>query len=365
MKVLITGALGFIGKNLIVRLLELKKFTIFSYSKVNTIEDLTLYVEQAEIIVHLAGEMRPVKDEDFINSNYDLTKKICEIIKKNGHRKLLLFASTIQAEQKNSYGQSKLLAENELINLSNESKSTIVIYRLPHVFGKWCKPNYNSVIATFCHNVSRDLPIVINDPDAIIRPVYIDDVVTSFIKSFENFQCGVNWVKVEPEYQITVGELAEKIIKYKTIRVASIADNTCIGLNRALYSTYISYLPTNQFSYRLNKQCNSIGTLVSFLGTKDSGKVSYLAIKPGGIWKVKSLNSNLEKLIVVEGIARIFYRSDLQNKILNEVITSEMSKALLTMPGWDYEIENIGVNELIIIFWINDLSFTFFDKSFN
>jgi UDP-2-acetamido-2,6-beta-L-arabino-hexul-4-ose reductase len=243
MKVLITGSRGFIGKNLCLRLEDLGGFDIITYNRANNSDSLFSLVEQADCIVHLAGEMRPPSVDDLFEANHGLTRKICNILRMQTKCKMILLASSIQVEVDCPYGISKLQAEREIIDLSRETGISAAIYRLPHVFGKFCKPNYNSVIATFCHNIARELPIRINDPAVFIRPVYIDDVVSEFVRSIINRPGQLHMGKVEPEYKISVGDLAAKILSFRNSGDALPVDLAGDEFSKCLYLTYLSYLP--------------------------------------------------------------------------------------------------------------------------
>ncbi len=221
--------------------------SVITYNRGDDPESLTYLIEQCDAIVHLAGEMRPSDNNELFTANVGLTEKICSIIKNSTNKKILLLASSIQAEQNNPYGLSKSQAEQAVIKLLDQTENQVIIYRLPHVFGRWCKPNYNSVIATFCYNISRGIPIKINDPDAIIKPVYIDNVVSEFLSAISSPKDGISWGKVLPEYVITIGELANRIEGFNKSKSIFISDISGLDLNTALYLTYISYLETDSF----------------------------------------------------------------------------------------------------------------------
>ena len=247
MKVLITGSNGFIGRHLYHRLQDIGDIEILTFNRTDNLDLLTRHVERADAIVHLAGEMRPKNSEDLFAVNVDLTRIICDLLQKYGNEKFIILASSIQAEQDNLYGVSKRKAENLIINLSLDFRTRIAVYRLPHVFGKWNKPNYNSVIATFCHNIARGLPIRVDDPAAIITPVFIDDVVNDFISSLNTRQSGINIRKVSPEYSISVGDLAKVLSSFSKSGDVRVIEESWDGLLRALHTTYISYLPNANF----------------------------------------------------------------------------------------------------------------------
>jgi len=243
MRVLVTGSRGFVGKNLVVRLGEIPGFEILRFDREDDPDILTDKVGQADAVVHLAGENRPRDAADFVRVNVELTKALCEAIQVSKRMIPLILASSIQADFPNLYGQSKLAAEQAVDGLAAQTRNPAVIYRLPNVFGKWCKPNYNSVVATFCHNIAHDLPIKINDPSARLRLVYVDDVVSEFLRALESMGDGVRWGAVAPEYSISLGDLAAQIESFRNCRSTLVSERVGTGLVRALYATYVSYLP--------------------------------------------------------------------------------------------------------------------------
>jgi UDP-2-acetamido-2,6-beta-L-arabino-hexul-4-ose reductase len=243
MKVLVTGSRGFIGRNLLFQLKQSITCEILEFNRFDDIRVLPELVYQSDVIVHLAGEMRPVDTSDLFVVNVGLTREVCHILSRCGSQKAIILASSIQAEHDNSYGLSKRQAEIEVEDLENKAGTSVIIYRLAHVFGKWCKPNYNSVIATFCHNIARGLPIRIDDPDAMITPVFVDDVVNEFVSVINNFPKGFFIKRVEPEYRISVGDLAEIIYGFKNKVRSRDIEQSEDKLFRALYLTYLSHLP--------------------------------------------------------------------------------------------------------------------------
>ncbi len=242
MNVLVTGANGFIGKNLIIHLNELG-INAMTYTRENSIQDLPDLVKKSDFIVHLAGENRPLDEKDFDTVNAGLTASICESVRSTGKQTPILLASSIQATFDNSYGKSKLDAETTIKKFESDTGSSIYIYRLPGVFGKWCKPNYNSVVATFCHNISNNLPIHVSDPFFELSLVYIDNVVEEFIRVIQGKKNDKGELSVQPEYKINLGDLATQIEAFRESRNSLISERVGNGLTRKLYSTYMSYLP--------------------------------------------------------------------------------------------------------------------------
>ena len=355
MKILITGSRGFIGKNLTFSLDEMGGHDILTYNRFDNPDMLPALIEQADAIVHLAGEMRPADSNELFTVNAGLTEKICTLIRSSKSKKMLLLASSIQSAQDNLYGLSKLQAENAVIKLSNEMAIPVIVYRLPHVFGKWCKPNYNSVIATFCYNISKGLPIKINDPDAIIRPVYIDDVVSDFISAINQYTDGFSIRTVLPEYEITIGALANIIVGFKNSRENLLTDRVGMGLTRALYSTYMSYLTPDNFLYNLPMHRDARGSFVELLKTPDTGQFSYFTALPGITRGEHYHHTKTEKFLVVNGNARFGFRNIITNERVEIITSSGIPQVVETIPGWAHKITNIGENDMTVILWANEI----------
>ena len=355
LKILITGSRGFIGKNLTLHLNEMGVHDVLTYNRGDNPDMLPTLIEQSDVIMHLAGEMRPIDNDELFTANVGLTEKICTIIKNTDKKKILLLASSIQADQDNLYGLSKLQAEQLVIELSNETGSQVIVYRLQHVFGKWCKPNYNSVIATFCFNISRGIPIKINDPDAIIKPVYIDDVVSEFIKAINNSIDGFSRGKVLPEYEITIGELAHQINGFKNSRDILISGRTGVGLTRALYSSYVSYLAPDNFSYCIPVYSDARGSFVEILKTIDTGQFSYFTALPGVTRGSHYHHTKTEKFLVVSGKARFGFRNIIDDECVEIFTSGDIPKVVETIPGWAHDITNVGENDMVVILWANEI----------
>jgi UDP-2-acetamido-2,6-beta-L-arabino-hexul-4-ose reductase len=312
-------------------------------------------VAQADFIFHLAGVNRPQTEQEFEQGNTDLTRALCDAVRASGRKIPIVFASSIQAERDNPYGRSKNLAEEALRALSRQTGAPAYIYRLPNVFGKWCRPNYNSAVATFCHNIARDLPIRIDDPDAVIKLVYIDDVVQAFLRAMDGKSGASGDEQVQPVYQITVGELAQQLRTFKVSRESLVTERVGEGLTRALYSTYITYLEPEQFSYPLVKHEDPRGVFVEMLKTHDSGQFSYFTAHPGITRGGHYHHTKTEKFLVIKGKAR-FKFLHLDTGARYEVCTSaEQPQAVETIPGWSHDITNIGEEEMIVMLWANEI----------
>lgn len=354
MKVLVTGANGFVGKNLIVSLQRDDNIEVLKYSRESTPNELKKAINQADFIFHLAGVNRPKNEMEFDIGNSDLTATICELIRAENRNIPIVYTSSIQAEQDNAYGRSKLKAETHLINLHNETGNYVYIYRLPNVFGKWCKPNYNSVVATFCYNIANDLPIEIHNPDAELNLVHIGAVVTSFIDTLQNRPKNTIQMCVEPIYKVTLGQLACMLQSYKNSRKTLITEEVGAGFNRVLYATYISYIAPSDFNYSLTKHEDPRGVFVEMLKTKNSGQFSFFTAHPGVTRGGHYHHCKTEKFLVIKGSARFGFRHIITNEVCEIFTSGDKPEVVETVPGWSHDVTNIGDEELIVMLWANE-----------
>jgi len=355
MRVLVTGAHGFIGKNLVVSLEERVDTSVLPFGRDDGVEALVALVEKADAIVHLAGENRPVNVADFALVNTDLTHTLCNAIRATGRNIPLILASSTQAEQDNPYGQSKRAAEQLVEMFVSETGNHAVIYRLPGVFGKWCKPNYNSVVATFCHNIARDLPIQVNNAAATVQLVYVDDVVDGFLQALDEAPSGLVRGKIDPTYTITLGELAEQIRSFQNCRTNLISERVGTGLTRALYSTYISYLPPEQFAYDLPTYGDERGIFVEMLKTPDCGQFSFFTVHPGIMRGSHYHHTKTEKFLVLSGVARMRFRQMVTGETYEVTVSGDKLKVVDTIPGWVHDITNVGDCEVVVMLWANEV----------
>jgi UDP-2-acetamido-2,6-beta-L-arabino-hexul-4-ose reductase len=354
MKVLITGANGFIGKNLIVSLNRYNNVEVLKFTKESTPDDLKQYVSEADFIFHLAGVNRPKDEKEFEQGNTDLTATICELVATQKRNVPIVYTSSIQAEQDNAYGRSKLKAETHLLNLHNTTGNDVYIYRLPNVFGKWCKPNYNSVVATFCHNIAHDLPIQINNPDTRLSLVHIGAVVTSFLHTMDQRPKNLIHVQVEPVYETTLGELADKLKSYRNSRETLITEEVGNGFDRVLYATYISYISPSDFNYPLIKHEDPRGVFVEMLKTKNSGQFSFFTAHPGVTRGGHYHHCKTEKFLVIKGKARFGFRHIVTDETCEIFTDGDIPQIVETVPGWSHDITNIGDDDLIVMLWANE-----------
>lgn len=355
MKVLITGADGFIGKNLRVRLGEGSVFDVSTFGRGGSIARLHELVRAADAVVHLAGENRPADPVQFKAVNGELTEELCSAIKAAERPIPLIYASSIQVGQSNLYGASKRAGEEAVIRLSEMVGQSCSVFRLPNVFGKWCRPNYNSVVATFCHNIARGLPIRVDDPQAPLTLVYVDDVVDAMIKSLLSPTPGLNWPVVEPTYLSTVGEIADLIRAFVEGRDTLLTERVGSGLTRALYSTFVSYLPPENFSYAVPVHGDARGVFVEMLKTRDSGQFSFFTAHPGVTRGGHYHHSKTEKFLVIRGRARFGFRNIITEEFHSLETSGGQPRIVETIPGWSHDITNVGEEELIVMLWANEI----------
>jgi len=354
MRVLITGVNGFLGKNLHAHLRERDIETIF-FTREMSEKELTRCLDGVDFVFHLAGINRPNDVFEFEVGNKELTEKLCDAIRASGRQIPVIYTSSIQAEVDNPYGASKKAAEQALVTLERDVGSPVYIYRLPNVFGKWSRPNYNSVVATFCHNVANNLEIQISDPATIVRLVYIDDVIADFLKLLSDRPAGVLRPEIAINYTISLGHLAEQIRTFKECRELMCIEAVGVGLTRALYATYLSFLRPEQFSYSLPMHEDPRGRFVEVLKTKDSGQFSFFTAHPGITRGGHYHHSKNEKFLVIQGNARFSFRHIVTEETY-ELFTDGMNPEVVeTVPGWAHDITNIGSNEMIVMLWANEI----------
>lgn len=350
MKVLVTGANGFIGKNLYAELENLG-YQIYKYTKESDIEDLDLYTKNCDFVFHLAGSNRPVNNDEFKQVNTQLTQKLFDLLAKNGNSSPVVLSSSIQADKDNHYGVSKRLAEEAALASLNK----VFIFRLPNVFGKWSKPNYNTVVATFCHNIARDIPININDKDALLNLVYIDDLIKDFIKLLkEHNNQNSGYRNVSKSYEVTLGEMAELIYSFKSSRQTLKIANMYDEFSKKLYSTYLSFLPEDKFSYPLKMNVDNRGSFTEFLKLNEYGQVSVNISKPNIVKGNHWHHTKNEKFLVVAGKGVVRFRNIFTENIIEYFVGAEKLEVIDIPVGYTHNIENLGDTDMVTIMWANE-----------
>lgn len=356
MHVLITGADGFIGQNLAVQLAELKQYTVLKFTRNNSLLELRDLVNQSDFIFHLAGVNRSLDPVEFKHGNIELTEFICQYIAESGRKIPVVFSSSTQAELDNHYGKSKLAAEEFLHVFHQQHANPVFIYRLTNVFGKWSRPDYNSVVATFCHNIANDLPITVNNQSAPLDLVYVDDVVATFINllAYGSVHLGI-YQQIPTRYSTTVGEVAEIIYSFKESIKTGVVPRVGTGLIRALYATYLTFLPPKNFSYSMIRHEDPRGVFVEMLKTHECGQISFFTAYPGVTRGGHYHHTKTEKFLVIKGIALYRFRQIITGEYYEVIVNSMNSMIVETIPGWAHDITNIGQDELIVMLWANEI----------
>lgn len=353
MKVVVTGASGFVGKNLCVFLRE-RQHEVLEINRATSETDVLAYLQGADFVFHLAGINRPSDPRQFQEGNVDLTRFIVEILAARNSGVPLVLTSSIQAAKDNEYGASKLAAEEIIRSYSATTGAPSYIFRLPNVFGKWCRPNYNSFVATFCYNAHNGLDISVHNPKARVTLAYIDDVCSAFLEVLDG-KAASGFHKVASEYYTTVGEVAETILSFKSSRETLITERVGAQLSRALYSTYLSYTPPEQFSYAIPSYADDRGVFCEMIKTKDSGQFSFFTARPGVTRGGHYHHTKNEKFLVVKGEA-IFKFENISTGERHELITRASNlKIVETIPGWTHDITNSGEGELVVMLWANEI----------
>ena len=355
MKILVTGADGFIGKNLCVSLAEQAGFEVLPVVRATDPAALESKVAQADAVIHLAGVNRPQDPAEFAAGNADFTARLCQALLATGRPVPVAFASSIQADRDNPYGLSKRAAEDHLRRYAEASGAPVALYRLANVFGKWSRPDYNSAVATFCHNIARGLPIQVNDAAAPLRLVYIDDVVAELLRFLAAPGQGVRSAEAGPVHDTTVGELARQIEAFKDVRTSLVTERVGTGLVRALYATYVSFLPPQAFSYGVPKYGDARGVFVEMLKTPDCGQFSFFTAHPGITRGGHYHHSKTEKFLVIKGAARYRFRHLLTDEVFEVDSRGDEPLVVETIPGWAHDITNIGDDELVVMLWANEI----------
>lgn len=355
MRIVLTGSDGFIGANLSVRLREAGYNDVVGVTRNTSQEQFEAAIASAEFVFHLAGVNRPKSEDEFASGNAGFTEALCSMLAARGVAVPIVFASSTQAVMPNAYGRSKLAAEDALLRYGRESGSPVHLFRLTNVFGKWARPNYNSAVATFCHNIARDLPITVNDPAAKLRLIYIDDVADAFLSLLKSPLVESGLVEAGPVYETTVGEVSSVIKSFKDSRSSLVIPPVGTGLVRALYSTYVSYLPPEAFAYQVPIYGDPRGSFAEVLKTPDCGQFSYFTAHPGITRGEHYHHSKTEKFVVIRGLARFRFRHILTGELREIDVRGGDGYSVETVPGWAHDITNIGEDELIVMLWANEI----------
>lgn len=376
-KILVTGSNGFVGKNTVVALNEAKKYEVLTIDRQNSEEELRQATLKADFIVHLAGVNRPKEASEFYEGNGGLTEKIISFLKNENKNTPILITSSTHVEIDNDYGKSKKQSEDALIKYSDECNAKVYIFRLPNLFGKWCKPNYNSAVTTFCYNIAHDLDIWVNDPSIELSLVYIDDVVESIVECIEGWnvinlneineevalttigsscvQIDTYYYEVTTVYKRTLGNIVDSLKMFRNMRKSLLIPDLSDGFNKALYSTYLTYLEEDDFSYFLDKKEDNRGWLAELVKSEQFGQMFVSKTHPGITRGNHWHHTKTEKFIVIQGQANIKFRKIDEDKVIEYIVDGEKPQVLDIPPGYTHSIENIGQDEVITLFWSNEM----------
>jgi UDP-2-acetamido-2,6-beta-L-arabino-hexul-4-ose reductase len=354
-EILITGGRGFLGRNLVDHLRERKALNVRIADREDPPKRFEEKLLKADVIFHLAGVNRPKEPVEFERVNTLLTEKMSRLLKQGGRSPKIIFTSSIQAALDNPYGKSKLKAEQVLHEFGGETGACIRIYRLTNLFGKWCRPNYNSVTATFCHNIAKDLPIEVSDPFREIELSYVDDVVKAFLTEIDGNTHGVDPSVDIPKYTIQLGDLAGRIQEFHEMRETLTLPDFSDRLNRALYATYLSYVPSKAREYQLKIKSDGRGSLAEFVKGKHFGQVFISRTKPGATRGNHYHHTKTEKFLVVEGKGLIRMRLVEGSEVDEYSVTGDEFQVIDIPPGFTHSITNVGTDEMVTLFWSSEI----------
>jgi UDP-2-acetamido-2,6-beta-L-arabino-hexul-4-ose reductase len=359
-KVLVTGSSGFIGKNLVIALRRRADIEVNEFEIADGQERLEKVISRGvDVIYHLAGVNRPEDVKEFVRGNVDLTAALARLVKLSGHRTGIVFSSSTQAELDNPYGSSKREAENVLRAHAADTGLPVVIYRLPNVFGKWSRPDYNSVVATFCHRASRGLELKVDDPARVITFVYIDDVVEEFVRHVDHPEMGTRGgegpLSVSPAYPIPVGALADRIRGFSESRSTGVLPSFEDPLTRCLYATYLSYLDENELSHSLLVRRDERGWLSEVLKSRSFGQIFFSETKPGITRGNHYHDTKAEKFCVVKGEGLIRLQHLVDGRTVEYHVSGTAPCVVDIPPGYAHSITNVGESEMLTLFWADEI----------
>ena len=361
--ILITGAGGFVGRNLVATLRALGCEDLLLFEKDDTLDTLADYCRRAAFVVHLAGINRPQDPGEFYRGNAGLTETMLQLLAEHGNRAPVAVTSSIQAALDNDYGKSKRMAEDAIFAHGKATGAPVYVFRMEGVFGKWCRPNYNSVVATFCHNIARGLPIEVRDPAYELPLVYIDDVVQCLLDVMRHGSArmdGEGFCRIHPVHRVTLGRLAETLQGFARARGAgglptlAVPNLAADSFEKKLYSTYLSYLPEDSFAYDLNMHCDARGSFTEFLRTPERGQVSVNISRPGIVKGNHWHHTKNEKFLVVRGEGVIRFRRIDSDQVIEYRVSGDKLQVVDIPCGYTHNIENVGDGDLVTVMWANE-----------
>ena len=356
MKILVTGAAGFVGRNLIEQFKPNKDITVYAYDLDTDPALLDEYTKDCDFVFHLAGINRPKTEDEFMKGNCDFTSRLVESLEANNNNAEIVVSSSIQAELDNPYGISKKAGEEVIRNHGDKTGAKVIIYRFPNLFGKWCRPNYNSAVATFCHNIARDLPIKVNDPSVLMHLVYIDDVCDEFLavlEGKEHVKDGYGYVPTV--HDVPLGKIPELLYNFKENRKNLGLPNLSDPFEKKLYSTYLSYLPEDEFAYPLTMHTDNRGSFTEIIKTATQGQVSVNISHPGIVKGNHWHNTKNEKFLVVSGEGLIRLRKVGQSEVIEYRVNGNDLRVVDIPCGYTHSIANVGDSDMATVMWVNEI----------
>ena len=354
-KTLITGGRGFLGRNLAAHLAERKNCETTVFDQQDSADNLKRWLLGADVIFHLAGINRPQDPIDFERGNAGLTEQVCQFLREHKRSPKIVFSSSIQAELDNPYGASKAKAENALRQFTAETGACVRIYRLKNLFGKWCRPNYNSVTATFCHNIAKDIPIAISDPARELELSYVDDVVAAFLSEIDGRQTAGETGADIQSYRIRLGDLAGRIQAFHEMRTTLTLPDFADWFNRALYATYLSYVPQAALQQNLEIKSDARGSLAEFIKQEHFGQIFVSRTKPCVTRGNHYHHTKTEKFLVVEGDGLIRMRPIEGGPVREYTVIGSAYQVIDIPPGFTHSITNVGKGEMVTLFWSSEI----------
>ena len=365
MNILVTGANGFIGKNLVAELCNIRNGQVkkngltigkvYEYDIETNPALLDIYTANCDFVFHLAGVNRPQNQDEFMQGNFGFTALLLESLKKNNNFCPVMISSSAQAALDNPYGQSKKAGETLVFNYEKQTCVKVFVYRFPNIFGKWCRPNYNSAVATFCNNVANDLPITVNDRNKKMTLVYIDDVIDELINALiGNETRDGNYCKVSIEHKITIGEIVDLIYSFKATRELLSIPNMSDSFTNKLYATYLSYLPTDKFSYPVKMNIDDRGSFTEIIRTNNVGQFSINITKPGKTKGNHWHHTKNEKYVVVSGRGVIRLRKLNSDKVIEYFVSGDKVEVVDIPVGYTHNFENLGDTDLVTFVWASE-----------
>ncbi len=355
--ILITGSQGFLGKNLIQKLSTRDDIQVIEHEVHNSRDELEDALNKADVVVHFAGVNRPKNADEYMRGNAEFTQAICDMLREADKKPKVIMSSSIQAELDNPYGISKRSAEEELKKFADDSGAEVVVFRFKNIFGKWSRPNYNSVVATFCYNVARDLPITVTDPDKELELVYVDDVITAIVNEIDNkvMEPGFRFAKEIEGFTVRLGDLAATIQEFRDSRSSCMLSEFSDRFTACLYATYLSYLDDNDLAYDLEQKTDPRGALAEFIKSPHIGQIFISRTKPGITRGNHYHHTKVEKFFIVEGTGITRLRHLRTGNLVEYKVSGEDFRVVDIPPGYTHSIENVGSTDMVVIFWASEV----------